>query len=452
MATSTSSSKPLFKKPLFKKPAFGKAKPLASDADLFARADLTYVSLAAEEDARRQRKAARKSQENVRRRESTEPEEKRRRIIESDSDDEDEEEAEKGKDTLEQASAGEVAGGLQSRREVSAPSAKHTPSSSSKHQGIITPPDTKSPLANVVYINDDEDEDEDHAQELSRPEQEHKEPEITEAKATTPPALEAEEDYALSEDEAFPELARQAREKARRARLEAERPSPNPEPSQPSQPFQHSSIKEALSPAETRNPSQSTPETPPEPSVKILVSSPIPNTTPFIILRRLSQRLKDVRLAWCSRQGFTPEHTADIVLLWKDMRVFDVATCKSLGIGVDTDGSVVAAADRDSFDAENNRIHMTAMTKDMFEECRRARERELAKRHDEEDEDEEGEEAEETRASRASAEPQIRVTLRSKGLNDVKVLVKPVSFTLQNDHHSSLHSRPHLLAQITLLP
>ncbi|KAJ9300226.1 hypothetical protein DTO271G3_2343 [Paecilomyces variotii] len=70
-----------------------------------------------------------------------------------------------------------------------------------------------------------------------------------------------------------------------------------------------------------------------DPIIQILITSNIENTMPLIVRRKMSQRLRDVRLAWCKRQGFDKDMTASVFLTWKGRRLFDVTTCKSLGIG-----------------------------------------------------------------------------------------------------------------------
>lgn len=69
-----------------------------------------------------------------------------------------------------------------------------------------------------------------------------------------------------------------------------------------------------------------------DPIVRILITSKIENTQPLYVHRLLSQRLKDVRLAWCERQKFDRKLTSTIILTWKGKRVFDSTTCKSLSI------------------------------------------------------------------------------------------------------------------------
>lgn len=117
------------------------------------------------------------------------------------------------------------------------------------------------------------------------------------------------------------------------------RPVPSPQPVQPVQP--------AEVPAH-------------DPIVQIMISSEIANTRPLLVHRKMSQRLRDVRLAWCNRQNFDPEIQASIYLTWKGRRLFDVTTCRSLNIN---SGKAIPGIDDDSFaDQKELRVHMEAVT------------------------------------------------------------------------------------------
>lgn len=117
------------------------------------------------------------------------------------------------------------------------------------------------------------------------------------------------------------------------------RPVPSPQPVQPVQP--------AEVPAH-------------DPIVQIMISSEIANTKPLLVHRKMSQRLRDVRLAWCNRQNFDPEIQASIYLTWKGRRLFDVTTCRSLNIN---SGKAIPGIDDDSFaDQKELRVHMEAVT------------------------------------------------------------------------------------------
>lgn len=154
---------------------------------------------------------------------------------------------------------------------------------------------------------------------------------------------------------------------------------------------------------------------PPPPSdtvVSILVTSDLENTRPLIVHRRLKQSLKVVREAWCTRQGFAGEESADIFLTWKGNKVFDHNTCYGIGIGVDDLGNL---ADQDG--TRDNNVHFEAMTAEMLAE----REREREMRYETEALPEVEEAKEETVVS-------MRLTLKSKGYEDFKLKVRPVCF------------------------
>ncbi|RHZ62691.1 small ubiquitin-related modifier domain-containing protein [Aspergillus thermomutatus] len=98
-------------------------------------------------------------------------------------------------------------------------------------------------------------------------------------------------------------------------------------------------------------------------TVQILITSPIENTKPLIVHRKMSQSLRDVRLAWCNRQNLPTTLQASIYLTWKGRRLFDVTTCRSLGLDI----SEIPPDDEDidkysQMDAKPMRIHMEAVT------------------------------------------------------------------------------------------
>ncbi|KOS37565.1 hypothetical protein ACN38_g11648 [Penicillium nordicum] len=100
-----------------------------------------------------------------------------------------------------------------------------------------------------------------------------------------------------------------------------------------------------------------------DPIVQIMISSEIANTKPLLVHRKMSQRLRDVRLAWCSRQNFDPQIQASIYLTWKGRRLFDVTTCRSLNINSGKNSAAIPGIDDDSFaDQKELRIHMEAVT------------------------------------------------------------------------------------------
>lgn len=98
--------------------------------------------------------------------------------------------------------------------------------------------------------------------------------------------------------------------------------------------------------------------------VQILITSKIPNTKPLIVRRKMNQPLKDVRLAWCNRQKFTKEMQESVFLTWKGKRLFDVTTCRSLGIHAKSGN--FNGHDTFHLDVEDIQVHMEASTEDLL--------------------------------------------------------------------------------------
>lgn len=405
-ATAPDATKPgRLKRSLFNKPAWSKPQATLSTDDLFDRSRVTYANIAAQEEAKRRREAAKKQQQRARSGETAEPEGKRRRLsaeVESEDDSE---------------SSNDVK--ITQNEKHEPPKKSEIENSVESHQtaGLITSPkslttryettiaavkiDTQRKLhSNVIDLEENDPKDTEAGSE-------DEEIKIT---AVSRPRSPVYDEFQAS-DEEFPELARKAREKARRKRLEADTaasstPAPNPRIAHHGSPDLYELPLQPSAP-------------PPEPVVSILITSHISNTDPLIVNRRLGQRLKDVRAVWCQKQNFTPDFAQKIILTWKGKRLFDVTSCRSLGIGVDVDGNIVMKGEKDVFGEENRQIQMEAMTMEMLEEQKKAKERLERK--------EEMQEAPEERpADQPKQESQIRIILKAKEYEEFKLLVKPV--------------------------
>jgi hypothetical protein len=100
--------------------------------------------------------------------------------------------------------------------------------------------------------------------------------------------------------------------------------------------------------------------------VQILITSEIENTKPLIVHRKASQSLREVRLAWCKRQGLPEEMQLSVFLTWKGRRLFDVTTCKSLGVNnVNNNSDGFPDFHYQSVD-DGPRVHMEAVMDDCF--------------------------------------------------------------------------------------
>ena len=403
------------KRSLFNKPAWSRPQKLASPAEFFHRSSSSYIDIATEAERKRKAKLARKQAERVK----GDPDEigngeaKRQRISSDSEDDSDGTSGQSDRDTKaksfkeEKPCQGSLKPGERnaSRTTTAAMRDSSSKSFSKRYEASINTEKAeaqpKPPSSNIIELEDSSDE------EAAPDEAEDYKP--TQANRPPPPE---EDDFPASDDE-YAELARKAREKARRKRLEDDvisvthNLSPSAEPEGNSQ--------RVLSAHQS-----APPPPPPDPEVHILITSPLENSKPLIIKRKLSQRLKDVRATWCQHQQFTADMTSTIFLTWRGKRLFDVTSCKSLGIAVDADGNVSTEGQKKLFGEEEQKIHMEAMTEKLLEERKNAKRRKT--------EEEQGNvEDEETDTSEKPQELQVRIILKAKGFEDFKLIVKPVS-------------------------
>jgi hypothetical protein len=223
------------------------------------------------------------------------------------------------------------------------------------------------------------------------------------------------------EVEEFPEYVAKAREGAARkvfGRLD---------PAQSNARSDSISSNESNSKLETSSNAHlaSMPRSAPDPVVQILVSSPIEGTRPLMVRRKLSQRLKDVKFAWCDKQVLDGQPVSEevkslIFLTWRGNKVFDVTTCKALGLTADASGRLII--DGEGFD-EEGRVHLVAWTQELFDEFKRqkAAERKRLILNPLEEEEEE-----ESTAMETQPEEQIqnfRIILKAKDRTEFKIKV-----------------------------
>ncbi|KAL8767448.1 MAG: hypothetical protein Q9209_006034 [Squamulea sp. 1 TL-2023] len=401
-------SKPFLKRQLFTKPTWAQHDHSTSSTDFFRRSNQSYVTIAAEAERNRQRKLARKHRKQAPEDDDAKRTHKRQRTS-SDSDSAD--------DTDRSKSNGEGRSHTNPKRvtppaPATQPTEKKRPTTlfnlessprslSKRYESVTTAAKTKGSTKSLAStVIDLEGSDDDNLEVQPN--------EIVEVTATkrSEPVLD-EDDFPPSDDE-YAELARKAREKARRKRLEADIPRP-------------ASQGDRSNPAELMYESTPPPAAP-DPVVSILITSSIPNTNPLIVNRKVSQRLKDVRLTWCQRQGFAPGFTEAVFLTWRGKRLFDVTTCRSLGIGVDSQGNIVTKGQKDILGEEERQIAMEAMTEEILEENQRTKRQEADKAVRNETEAHG-----ENPTAAQKKEPQVRIILKAKGFDDFKLIVKPAT-------------------------
>lgn len=274
-----------------------------------------------------------------------------------------------------------------------------------KDRSGVVPP-SKVPRAAVVELGDSDNE----VVQQPRPAQQPR------------PVQQEAQDEDESDDE-FAELARQAR--AQRNLKEDAKKSQTPDVRTPT-PGQ-----DAADAGRTGYPSPPLPD----PPVKFFISSELPGTQPLIVYRKLSQRLQEIRQVWCSKQGFSEQQTQDIFLIHRMRKLYDVTTCKSLGLYVNEDGNV-AMKGAEGLDGVDQ-VHLEAVTDAIFARLKAEKDAKDRKRNglllSEDDAEAEASEAPQA-ASGAKEESLIRILLKGKGVSEpYKLKVKPVRATPANN-------------------
>jgi hypothetical protein len=212
-------------------------------------------------------------------------------------------------------------------------------------------------------------------------------------------------------DEELAALARQARQR-RLQRMQAATPD---------------NATKSPTPRETASDSPQTLPLP-DPPVKILVVSQIDKTNPLMVYRKLSQNLKEIRLAWCQRQGLDDAFTDNVFLIHRMRKVYDVTTCRSLGLETDADGNITmkGAEGKEGVD----QVALEAVTQDIYDRMLADKERADAKRREQWDPAANAGAGDETNPAEPVAEEFIGLVLKAKGKPDFKLKVKPVSQAL----------------------
>jgi len=108
------------------------------------------------------------------------------------------------------------------------------------------------------------------------------------------------------------------------------------------------------------------PQEPLAPVINLLITSPIDGATALIVRRRLDQTLKEPRLHWCHVQGYDPEQTASVFLVWKKrFRIMDGTSCKGIGVKIEDINNMF-----DEDGVNKGHVHFEAMTEEIFRNVR----------------------------------------------------------------------------------
>lgn len=157
-----------------------------------------------------------------------------------------------------------------------------------------------------------------------------------------------------------------------------------------------------------------------DPTIEILITSRMEGTKPLKVRRKLSQRLKEVRLSWCDKQTIDGQpldqaYKATIFLTWKKIKLYDVTTCSSLGIKLDGKGKL--SGDGQGVDAQGS-IHMEAWTPEAWDFDQRRKAAKQRREQGGSDDEAAVQEAKE------NAVPKTKIIMKARGMEDFKITVK----------------------------
>ncbi|APA06428.1 hypothetical protein SS1G_12903 [Sclerotinia sclerotiorum 1980 UF-70] len=355
----------LFKKKLTQSPA-PNIKPGQNHTDAFSRAKDLFPLHVKEKEIKREKKAAtseRKRSSQSREKSSSSPRlEKRRKVGDEDvkvdvndlgSETEDEElRARESSLSTPDSSKSQIRSSQQKRRSPASLMGRFAKDVQKKRNKSG---DSKAVTKGYISLSDSETEDTVPVrQTISR----SSSPVVASANPTS--IIDDDDEDAFSEEE-FPELLAKARENKRLAdlaqqRSNAEWANRNHEPDR-------SAADDDVFQDKRKG----------EPVLEIFISSRLENTKNLVIKRKLHQRLREVRQAWCDKQQWDgvpmPEELKDAILLtWRNKRLFDSMTCASLNLDFNTNGDLDSTGDG----FNSGRIHMEAWTNDLWDECCKA--------------------------------------------------------------------------------
>jgi hypothetical protein len=161
------------------------------------------------------------------------------------------------------------------------------------------------------------------------------------------------------------------------------------------------------------------------PVVQLLISPEIPNTRPLMVKVRTDSTLEKARLAWCGKQGYTPEQTKEVYFTFKGARVYDSTTVRRLGIQIDAFGNVSVDGDLNFYNDENlPKVYVQAWTDALFQKHKEEAAAEAAAKK-------KAAELLHVKERTPTPEPvpevkKLRLILKAKGKEDYKISVNPV--------------------------
>lgn len=163
------------------------------------------------------------------------------------------------------------------------------------------------------------------------------------------------------------------------------------------------------------------------PIAQLFISPEIPDAKPLMVKVRIDSTLARTRLAWCDKQGYTPEMTKSVFFTWKHERVYDSTTVQRLGIQVGRNGILFVEGDSNIYDDVNHpKIYVQAWTDALFQQHKREKAAAAAAKKKAAEPPPVVEERTPTPEPVSEAK-KIRLIMKAKGKEDYRLSVNPVS-------------------------
>jgi len=151
--------------------------------------------------------------------------------------------------------------------------------------------------------------------------------------------------------------------------------------------------------------------------LQVYIDSRIPNAYNLLVKVRYTQKFREIKKAWLLRNNIL-DQAADIYFTWCGLKVFDASSAKVLGVQLDENGRLILKGSDDGFAEDGDKLVLVATTNAVVEGEKRMAEEEKAREAARQN----GELSSAT--NEAPAERHIKVQLRSKDRNELKLKVK----------------------------
>jgi hypothetical protein len=152
------------------------------------------------------------------------------------------------------------------------------------------------------------------------------------------------------------------------------------------------------------------------PIIQVFVEPTMPDMMPVAVKIHYLQTFKEVRQSWCRTNiaagKLQPSAEPDVMIKLNGRKVYDVQTCKSLGIGLDADG-LPTLKDTHGIPQSLEMVHMHATTRQIEDEEREKR----LKAADE---------PEAPSSPVQPKEPEYKLVMRSRDYDEFKISVRKV--------------------------